>query len=145
METQSTEAVPLFLEPTLVPDGIHHLLDETVYRRDPAIAISDLKEMSISPAHFYSKKFGGYRAEQTGAQYIGTLTHLSVLEAEEYAKQVVLEPVDAPRKPTSARNQATKRSLQSSGGKIGTKSTATRPCFLRMRLLRSVVSLVVFS
>jgi exodeoxyribonuclease VIII len=110
METQSTEAVVPFPEPTLVPDGIHHLLDETVYRRDPAIAISDLKEMSISPAHFYSKKFGGYRAEQTGAQYIGTLTHLSVLEAEEYAKRIVLEPVDAPRKPTSAQINAKKPS-----------------------------------
>jgi exodeoxyribonuclease VIII len=94
----------------LVHDGIHHLLDERVYRNDPAIAISDLKEMSLSPLHFWSKKFGGYRAEQTEAQEIGTLTHLSVLEPEEYAKKTVLKPADAPRKPTDAQRNAKKPS-----------------------------------
>ena len=94
----------------LVHDGIHHLLDERVYRNDPAIAISDLKEMSLSPLHFWSKKFGGYRAEQTEAQEIGTLTHLSVLEPEEYARKTVLKPADAPRKPTDAQRNAKKPS-----------------------------------
>lgn len=94
----------------LVHDGIHHLLDERVYRNDPAIAISDLKEMSLSPLHFWSKKFGGYRAEQTEAQEIGTLTHLSVLEPEEYARKTVLKPADAPRKPTEAQRNAKKPS-----------------------------------
>lgn len=94
----------------LIADGIYPLLDEKVYRNDPAIAISDLKEMNLSPAHFYSKKFGGYRTEQTHAQYIGTLTHLSALEPEEYTKRVVLDPPDAPRKPTSAQLNAKKPS-----------------------------------
>jgi len=97
-------------ETPLVADGIHPLLDERVYRNDPAIAVSDLKEMNLSPAHFYSKKFGGYRTEQTHAQYIGTLTHLSVLEPDVYHKKVVLDPPDAPRKPTSAQLNAKKPS-----------------------------------
>lgn len=94
----------------LVADGIHHLLDEHVYRNDPAIAISDLKEMNHSPMHFWSKKFGGYRAEKTEAQEIGTLTHLSVLEPEQYYKRTVLKPSDAPRKPTEAQRNAKKPS-----------------------------------
>jgi hypothetical protein len=94
----------------LIQDGIHHLLDERVYRKDPAIAISDLKEMSLSPLHFWSKKFGGYRAEQTDAQAIGTLTHLSVLEPEEYKKKTILKPADAPRKPTDTQRNAKKPS-----------------------------------
>lgn len=106
-DSAASEAVQ---EPSLVPDGIHHLLDEKVYRRDPAIAISDLKEMNISPAHFWSKKFGGYRTEQTAAQATGTLTHLSILEPDEYSKRTVLEPVDAPRKPTAAQINAKKPS-----------------------------------
>lgn len=94
----------------LVHDGIHHLLDEQVYRKDPAIAISDLKEMGLSPLHFWSKKFGGYRAEKTEAQEIGTLTHLSVLEPNEYAKKTVVRPSDAPRKPTEVQRNAKKPS-----------------------------------
>jgi len=94
----------------LIADGIYPLLDERVYRNDPAIAVSDLKEMNLSPAHFYSKKFGGYRTEQSHAQYIGTLTHLSALEPDEYAKRCILSPPDAPRKPTSAQINAKKPS-----------------------------------
>ena len=80
--------------PHLIADGIYPLLDEKLYRNDPAIAVSDLKEMNLSPAHFYSKKFGGYRTEQTHAQYIGTLTHFSALEPDEYVKRVILSPPD---------------------------------------------------
>lgn len=97
-------------EHTMIADGIYPLLDERVYRNDPAIAVSDLKEMNLSAAHFYSKKFGGYRTEQTHAQYIGTLTHLSALEPEVYRSKVVLDPPDAPRKPTSAQLNAKKPS-----------------------------------
>ena len=96
--------------PQLIADGIYPLLDERQYRNDPAIAVSDLKEMNLSPAHFYSKKFGGYRTEQTHAQYIGTLTHLSALEPDEYARRVILSPPDAPRKPTAAQVNAKKPS-----------------------------------
>jgi exodeoxyribonuclease VIII len=95
---------------TLVLDGIHKSLDEKVYRADPAIAISDLKEMLLSPAHFYSKKFGGYRPKQSEAQSLGTLVHFAALEPERFMKEVVTLPADAPRKPTEAQRNAKKPS-----------------------------------
>ena len=60
----------------LIADGIYPLLDERVYRNDPAIAVSDLKEMNLSPAHFYSKKFGGIRVRHDPLSDTADLSHL---------------------------------------------------------------------
>lgn len=94
----------------LIADGLHPYLDERKYRRDPAIAVSDIKEMRLSPAHFYAKKFGGYRPEKSNAQNIGTLVHLACLEPEVFDSHVILDPVDAPKRPTKAQREAKKPS-----------------------------------
>lgn len=96
-----------------IPDGVYWGPDapsEEAYRSDTAVAISDLKEINISPAHYYSKKYGGQRTAQTPAQVIGVLTHLAVLEPEKFAETVVAEPEDAPRRPTKAQLDAKKPS-----------------------------------
>lgn len=94
----------------LIPDGIHPYLAEWKYRKDPAVAVSDIKEMQYSPAHFYSKKFGGYRPHKSEAQNIGTLVHLAVLEPERFPQEVVLDPADAPKRPTKVQREAKKPS-----------------------------------
>lgn len=93
-----------------VGDGFHPSLDEAVYRRDPAVAVSDIKDLVISPRHFYDKKVMGRRQARTQAQEIGTLIHLALLEPERFMKDTVLEPDDAPKKPTKAQLEAAKKS-----------------------------------
>lgn len=95
---------------TLIQDGIHLDLDEKVYRADPACSISDLKEMDYSPAHYYSKKFGGYRPTKSDAQALGTLVHMAVLEPERFASSITLAPDDAPNRPSERQRNAKKPS-----------------------------------
>lgn len=91
-------------------DGFYFGVDERLYREDPAVAISDLKEMALSPMHFWSKRFGDYRPERTGAQVVGTLVHLAVLEPDVFRSSVITVPDDAPKKPTAAQRGAKKPS-----------------------------------
>lgn len=93
-----------------VEDGFHPSLDEQVYRKDPAVAVSDIKDMTISPLHFYDKKVLGRRPMRTNAQEIGTLIHLAILEPDRFVTDVILEPADAPRRPTKAQIGAKKPS-----------------------------------
>lgn len=99
-----------YTEVQTIKDGIHPSLEEHIYRKDPAIAISDLKEMQYSPAHFYSKKYGGFRQYRTEAMNIGTMVHLRVLEPERFAAETIMDPVDAPKRPTKAQREAKKPS-----------------------------------
>lgn len=96
-----------------IKDGFHPRLEEWIYRKDPAIAISDLKEMRYSPAHFYSKKFGSqpYRKQSEDLEF-GSLLHMSVLEPERFEKDVILPPTDAPKKPTKVQREAKKPSQE---------------------------------
>jgi hypothetical protein len=89
-----------------IADGFYPRIDELAYRSDPAVAISDLKEMHLSPMHFWSKKFGDYRPDRSKAQELGTLVHLAALEPHSFDANVVCIPHDAPRRPTEAQRNA---------------------------------------
>lgn len=95
----------------MIAHGIHLGLDETEYRNDPAISVSDLKPMLISPRHFWEKKFGKRRrTPPTPAQILGTMVHLAVLEPEKFSKRVQTLPDDAPKRPSKAQLEAAKPS-----------------------------------
>ena len=95
----------------MIQSGIHIGLDEGVYRADPAVSVSDLKSMLISPRHFFEKKFGGKRrTAPTSAQVTGTLVHMAVLEPEKFKAKVKTLPDDAPKRPTKAQIEAAKPS-----------------------------------
>ena len=113
METAEMTAPEAPREYPLIADGLHPFLEEWKYRKDPAVAVSDAKELRYSAAHFFSKKFGGYRPEKSSAQNIGTLVHLAVLEPDRFSQEVILDPVDAPKRPTKAQREAKKPSPES--------------------------------
>ena len=95
----------------MIASGIHLGLDETEYRNDPAISVSDLKPMLISPRHFWEKKFGKRRrTPPTPAQMLGTLVHMALLEPDKFTKRVQTLPEDAPKRPTKAQQEAAKPS-----------------------------------
>jgi len=60
-------------------EGIFHDLDDTVYRKAPGVAQSDLKVLLKSPLHYWSKK-NLPPTPSTPAQVFGTLLHAAALE-----------------------------------------------------------------
>lgn len=95
----------------MIQKGIHLGLDEGVYRADPAVSVSDVKPMLISPRHFFEKKFGSKkRTPPTPAQITGTLVHMAILEPEKFKAKVHTLPDDAPKRPTKAQLEAAKPS-----------------------------------
>lgn len=64
------------------------------YHADPAISASQLKEVSRSPYHFWSRYLDPNRVAivPTAAMRLGSLTHCAVLEPDELSKRYQLAP-----------------------------------------------------
>jgi len=64
------------------------------YHADPAISASQLKEISRSPYHFWSKYLDPSRTPTiaTSAMKLGSLTHCAVLEPDELSKRYGITP-----------------------------------------------------
>jgi hypothetical protein len=87
-------------------EGIYPGLPEPVYRSAPGISQSNLKEVLVSPLHYWTK-INSPPTPPTPAQRIGTITHSLVLQNK---VQFVVLPEDAPKKPTKAQRDAKKPS-----------------------------------
>ncbi len=70
--------------------GLFPGLPEDVYRRDPAVNVSALKEMRRSPAH--ARYARDNESEPTPAMILGKAAHALILEPERYAERVAVAP-----------------------------------------------------
>lgn len=90
-------------------DGVFFDVPEHVYRSAPGVCQSDLKEMEISPAHYFDHITSPPKPP-TDAQIIGTLTHSLILCCRQ---DFAVVPDDAPAKPTKSQLEAEKPSPKS--------------------------------
>jgi hypothetical protein len=76
------------------------------------ISKSHLDEVNRSPAHYWSRYVDPAREPEppTDAMQLGTALHTAVLEPELWDEQIILPPVDAPRRPSITQRNAAKPS-----------------------------------
>ena len=71
--------------------GVINNLPESVYRADPALSTSLLKEIG-NPQRFYAMAKGLLRKSDTDCMKLGRLFHMRILERERWDKEVVVCP-----------------------------------------------------
>lgn len=65
-------------------------LDDKAYRDIPAISQSDMKYLTLSPAHY--KAYKEAPREETDAMRLGTATHLAVFQPQHFHEEVIQAP-----------------------------------------------------
>lgn len=65
-------------------------LEDKAYRDIPAISQSDMKYLTVSPAHY--KAYKESVREETDAMRLGTATHLAVFQPQHFHEEVVQAP-----------------------------------------------------
>lgn len=71
--------------------GVINNLPESVYRADPALSTSLLKEIG-NPQRFYAMAKGLLHKKDTDCMKVGRLFHMKILEPERWEKEVVVCP-----------------------------------------------------
>jgi exodeoxyribonuclease VIII len=92
--------------------GVYEGLSFDEYKAIPALNASGLKELSRSPLHYWSKYVDPNREPQkeTPALRMGKIIHTAILEPEHWESRYIIEPEDAPRRPSSVQRNAKKPS-----------------------------------
>lgn len=93
--------------------GIFDDISNEDYHRGPGISKSGLDLINHSPLHYKTVK--AHPKKATPAMFIGTAFHSLVLEPDQFDKEFMLMPNDAPKKPTLAQLNAKKPSPASLG------------------------------
>ncbi len=88
-----------------LPVGVNADIDASQYHRTLGLTKSGLMMLRKSPAHFW-QWMTSPPDKTTDAMALGTATHTLVFEPEKFAKEIVVVPEDAPKKPTSAQLKA---------------------------------------
>lgn len=99
--------------PDPMPLGLILDMPAETYHSTHAMSAGGLKRMKQSPAHFYGLQLDPNRppaGDPTPAMKNGTLVHCAIFEPAELLKRYVVEPADAPRRPTAAQLRAKKPS-----------------------------------
>lgn len=86
--------------------GIHDDIDNEQYHCGPGISKSGLDLINQSPAHYLERKL--HPKPPTPQMELGTAFHTLVLEPDQFDKQYVRLPFDAPNRPTAAQLKAEK-------------------------------------
>ena len=87
--------------------GVQQDIDAVQYHRSMGLTKSGLLMLRKSPAHFWNW-LNGEPTESTPAMNLGTATHTLLFEPHKWAKEILVIPEDAPKKPTSAQLKAEK-------------------------------------
>ena len=84
------------------------------YHSLTSVSKSHLDEINRSPYHYWARYLDPNRVkpEPTKAMIIGSAFHTLVLEEHLFDKEYVIEPVDAPKRPTAVQRSAKKPSAQ---------------------------------
>ncbi len=92
--------------------GIYPGLSFEEYKSIPAINKSGLDEIASSPLHYWANYLDPEREPRgsTASMVLGTAIHTRTLEPEKFWDRYVLEPVDAPKRPSSSQLNAKKPS-----------------------------------
>ena len=90
--------------------GIYSDISNEDYHSGAGISKSGLDLIRKSPMHFKARIDAPSDREPTAAQMIGTAFHSLLLEPQVFAQSYVVEPENAPRKPTSVQRNAKKPS-----------------------------------
>lgn len=92
--------------------GVYQGLSFEEYKAIPALNASGLKELSRSPRHYWAKYLDPNRelSHETPAQRMGKIIHTAILEPEHWENRYIVEPQDAPRRPSSVQRNAKKPS-----------------------------------
>lgn len=95
--------------------GIFYGMSFEDYLKIPAVNKSSLEHFDRSPAHFYAEVLDPDREIKppTKAMKLGTEIHTSILEPERFALDYVIEPENAPKRPTKTQLEAKKPSEES--------------------------------
>ena len=98
----------------MTPDKIKNLPTASWTRADydahQALNQSGLKHLLVSPGHYQSNLQNPTKDSE--ALRVGRLTHMAVLQPDEFANLVVCEPEDAPKRPTEKQRNAKKPSTE---------------------------------
>ena len=92
-----------------VAAGVYDNIQAEDYHRILGLTKTGLMMMRKSPAHFWHWMTSP-SDPSTKAMHIGTATHLAVFEPHKWADEVIVVPMDAPKKPTKAQMDAKKPS-----------------------------------
>lgn len=93
------------------PGQFYDDIPNPLYHAGPGCSSSNLKQVAQSPAHYWTLKH--HPKPSTPTMILGTQLHCLVLEPDVFAQTYVLEPSDAPRRPTRAQMNAKKPSPES--------------------------------
>lgn len=75
--------------------GVYYNLEEGVYRSDPALSTSNLKELGKSnPEHFRALCRGDIEWKSSAAMELGSLFHMYVLERGRWDTETIFKPTD---------------------------------------------------
>lgn len=88
------------------------LTNEEYHGLTTVISKSHLDQVNRSPAHYWSRYVDPAREPEppTDAMQLGTALHTAVLEPELWGEQIILPPVDAPKRPSVTQRNAAKPS-----------------------------------
>ena len=89
--------------------GVYDNIQAEQYHRILGLTKSGLMMLRKSPAHFWHWMTSPAE-DSTKAMNIGTATHLAVFEPHKFDEEIVVVPMDAPKKPTKAQMEAKKPS-----------------------------------
>ena len=89
-------------------------MDNAKYHALPSVSKSHLDEINRSPYHYWCRYLDPDRIipEPTKAMIIGSAFHTLVLEQHLFDKEYIIEPIDAPKRPTAVQRNAKKPSAQ---------------------------------
>lgn len=90
--------------------GVYDNIQAEDYHRISGLTKSGLMMLRKSPAHFWHWMTAP-SDPSTKAMNVGTATHLAVFEPHKWADEIVVIPVDAPKKPTKVQMEAKKPSV----------------------------------
>jgi hypothetical protein len=75
--------------------GVYYNLEEGVYRSDPALSTSNLKELGKSnPEHFLALQSGQIQFNASAAMELGSLFHMYILERGRWEIETIFKPTD---------------------------------------------------
>ena len=89
-------------------------LSNAEYHANPYVSKSHLDEINRSPFHYWDRYINPDRVipEPTKAMLLGSAFHTMVLEPELFERDYIVEPADAPKRPTTVQRNAKKPSSQ---------------------------------
>ena len=89
-------------------------LSNADYHANPFVSKSHLDEINRSPFHYWDRYINPDRVipEPTKAMLLGSAFHTMVLEPELFERDYIIEPADAPKRPTTVQRNAKKPSTQ---------------------------------